>query len=275
MAFPKIEDDFEDVLGKAMRGLGLSEEIVAKQADLSPTALRELLDGHYNDSAAPQVAKVLNLNVSCLHKLARTRQTPVIELPDGIALHNTAFPVPGYEEMTINSYSIVPPGQYEEGFLIDAGASFETIKETRLESGVTGWRLFLTHSHPDHVVHYDELSQSALSTHAPTKEPYKDAVPVREGDTFKLGSWQLSALETPGHSPGGISYSLNGPTSPVVFVGDAIFCYSVGGVKNGYETALDLIRNKLLSLPDETILCPGHGPPTTVAFERKNNPFFA
>ena len=92
---------------------------------------------------------------------------------------------------------------------------------------------------------------------------------------MNFGPWQLTAIETPGHSPGGMSYLLEGAETPVVFVGDALFCYSIGKVAEAYEFALAQIRRKILNMPEETILCPGHGPLTTVAFERSHNPFFA
>ena len=58
-------------------------------------------------------------------------------------------------------------------------------------------------------------------------------------------------------------------------VGDALFAGSIGGVHHGYTATLDSIRREILSLPDDTILFPGHGPLTTVAQEKANNPFFA
>jgi len=67
-----------------------------------------------------------------------------------------------------------------------------------------------------------------------------------------------------------------GPDYKVIFVGDALFCYSIGKVAAAnYAAALSCIRHKILSLPPETIICPGHGPITSVAHEREHNPFFA
>jgi glyoxylase-like metal-dependent hydrolase (beta-lactamase superfamily II) len=272
---PMIEDNFEDVLGKAMRGLNLDAEVVAKRAGLASAVARQLLSGQFDESAIRRIAPVLNLNGESLVQLANNAVSPSIYLPAGITRHNTAFPVPGYEEMTVNSYSLAPPGQSDEGCLVDAGATFESICRERGEAIASNWKLFLTHTHADHIPNYDELSQIASNTYAPVREPYRDAQTVREGEIFNLGSWQLTAIETPGHSPGGMSYLLKGAETPVVFVGDALFCYSIGKVAEGYDSALALIRRKILSMPGETILCPGHGPLTTVDFERKYNPFFA
>ncbi|MGE9296459.1 MAG: MBL fold metallo-hydrolase, partial [Puniceicoccales bacterium] len=62
---------------------------------------------------------------------------------------------------------------------------------------------------------------------------------------------------------------------PVAIVGDALFAGSIGGVRANYHGALKMIRERVLSLPGETILCPGHGPITTVAEELQHNPYFA
>lgn len=272
---PVIEDNFEDVLSKAMRGLGMDVEALAAQAGVRPDALRRLLSGRFEEGAVREVAGELNLNDECLVGLAKRGESPAVDPPDGVVMNTNPFPVPGYEEMTVNSYSLAPPGQSEEGALIDAGASYESIVRARGQPIGSRWKLFLTHTHADHIPNFDELSRLASKSYSPADEPYKDAEPVQPGDFFEIGPWQLKAVETPGHSPGGMSYLLKGAATPVVFVGDALFCYSIGKVDKSYETALNVIRDRILSLPGSTIICPGHGPLTTVEFEKKHNPFFA
>ncbi len=276
MDSPIIEDNFEDVLGKAMRGLGLSANQVAARAELPLASVECLLAGRFEVASARRLARVLDLNGDCLVELAENAVRPSVELPAGIMLHNTPFPVPGYEEMTVNSYSVVPSAQSGEGCLVDAGASFDSILEERAgEVVASNWQFFLTHTHGDHVTNYDALTGKAAQVYAPAEEPYQQAKPVHDGDVFEIGPWKLTAIETPGHSPGGMSYLLQGASMPVVFVGDALFCYSIGKVAADFPRALALIREKLLSLPAETIVCPGHGPLTSVGFERRHNPFFA
>lgn len=275
MSLPVIEDEFEDVLGKAMRGQGLSTRELATRAGISPKKCEKLLSGKFDASAACLAAKALNLNADCLVQLAKKPAKPEVQLPEGIRLHNTPFPVPGYAAMTVNSYSIMPPGSSGGGVFIDAGADFESVLKDVDDADYSKWVLFLTHTHSDHVTHFSKLSRKIAQAYAPADEPYMDALPIRSGDIIETGRWQLTAIGTPGHSPGGMSYLLEGPSPPIVFVGDALFCYSVGKVNTGYEAALSVIEDNLLSLPGETLVCPGHGPPTTVAFERQYNPFFA
>jgi glyoxylase-like metal-dependent hydrolase (beta-lactamase superfamily II) len=78
-----------------------------------------------------------------------------------------------------------------------------------------------------------------------------------------------------GHSKGGITYLVRGLARPVAVVGDAIFAGSMGGGIVSYNDALNTNREQILTLPDETVICPGHGPLTTVGEEKRNNPFFA
>ena len=89
-----------------------------------------------------------------------------------------------------------------------------------------------------------------------------------------IDSLSIKAKHTHGHSVGGMTYLIEGLAKPVAVVGDAIFAGSMGGGMVSYEDALLTNREKIMSLPDDTILCPGHGPLTTVGEEMQNNPFF-
>ena len=89
----------------------------------------------------------------------------------------------------------------------------------------------------------------------------------------RIGSVQLRVMHTPGHSPGGVTLTAPG----VAFCGDLVFRGSVGrtDLPGGSERILlDSIRRRILTLPDATVLYPGHGPETTVGFEKRQNPFF-
>ncbi len=89
-----------------------------------------------------------------------------------------------------------------------------------------------------------------------------------------IGPFQFQLFETPGHSPGSISYYLK--ESGMVFSGDVLFQNSVGrtDLPGGNQIVLfQSIIDKLLTLPDDTIVCPGHGPVTTIEDEKERNPF--
>ncbi len=97
---------------------------------------------------------------------------------------------------------------------------------------------------------------------------------LEEGDVLTLGQVKLKVLHTPGHSVGSIS--LLNEEEKVVFDGDVLFNMGIGRTDltgGSFETLMDSIRNKLLTLPDETIVYSGHGPATTIGHERAGNPF--
>ena len=93
-----------------------------------------------------------------------------------------------------------------------------------------------------------------------------------EGDVIGVGDEEIRVLSTPGHTVGGATFQ----TSIGVFPGDTLFAGSIGRTDlpgGNYDTLIDSIREKILSLPDDTPVYPGHGPPTTVGRERATNPF--
>ncbi len=105
-----------------------------------------------------------------------------------------------------------------------------------------------------------------------------DALPlqgyIKDGDIITLGSLELHVLAVPGHSPGGLAFYL--PKDECVFVGDTILQGGIGRTdlhRGNYETLINSIKTKLLTLPDDTIIYSGHGCPSTIKFEKENNPF--
>ena len=100
----RIEDDFEDVIGKAMAGLNLSSTDLAKKSGLETAEVEFLLAGQLSVAAIRAVAPNLGLSADALVDLAEQAWYPATELPDWVVLLNTPFPVSGYAEMTVNSY---------------------------------------------------------------------------------------------------------------------------------------------------------------------------
>jgi len=99
----------------------------------------------------------------------------------------------------------------------------------------------------------------------------------RANDFIHLGSLRITHRDTPGHAEDGVTYIAG--TWPedaphVALVGDAIFAGSIGRGNQSWELARQKVREQIFSLPDETLICPGHGPLSTVAEEKSNNPFF-
>ena len=142
--------------------------------------------------------------------------------------------------------------------------------------GLTVKLILLTHSHPDHVA---DLSRLRKETGAPVYisklESANGAQGIEEGKRFECGQLKIESRLTSGHSVGGMTFVITGLERPIAVVGDSLFAASMGGGAVSYNDAVRNNLEKILTLPNETIVCPGHGPLTTVGKEKCENPFFA
>ena len=270
-----IEDNFEDVLMKAATGLGLGKHELAEQAGLSVEAVASLLDAEVNAESLRAVAPVLHLDADALVDMANQRWYPDPVEVVGLKCYTTPFPLPGYEEMTVNSY-LVWCSETRVAVAFDTGANIEAICADIQSMGLELHALVITHTHRDHIAAYEQLLSEIEGrvAFAPKLEPYAEADLLEHGDFIEFEGLTVYARQTNGHSPGGMSYVIEGLQQPIAIVGDSLFCLSQGGAARDYALALQNNRERILSLPDPTILCPGHGPMTTVAFEKAHNPFF-
>lgn len=266
-----LEDNAGDVIGKAQRGLGISSSQLEERAGLDLDSARKLRNGSFDDELLDRVAPVLNLSAAALRKLAAGRWEPeTVEEIDGLAMFNTT-----YGDMTVNAYLVWDPAS-RDAVVFDTGASCGGILQRVLQAGLNVELILLTHAHPDHVA---DLGRLRKSTGAPAYiselEPEEGAEPIAEGKRFEVGSLKIDARLTSGHSPGGTTYVVTGLARPIAVVGDSLFAGSMGGGNVSYQDALRNNREKILTLPDETVVCPGHGPLTTVGKEKRDNPFFS
>jgi hypothetical protein len=111
-----LEDNFTDVIGKAQRGLEISDSDLAKQARLDASAIRKLRGGHYNELALFRVAPVLGLGARALADLAQNEYRPDLREIDGLAMFNTT-----YHDMTVNAFLVWDP-KSREAIAFDTGA---------------------------------------------------------------------------------------------------------------------------------------------------------
>ena len=158
----------------------------------------------------------------------------------------------------------------------DTGADcHEMLKHAAVED-LSFRMILLTHAHPDHIADLARLRAGAgAPVYVPENEPVPEAEVIAHGHDFKLGSLSIEARLTSGHSRGGMTYVVSGLARPVAIVGDSLFAGSMGGGAISYQDAVRNNVEKILTLPEETILCPGHGPLTTVGKEKRENAFFA
>jgi len=190
---------------------------------------------------------------------------------------------------------IVGSSTTKQGMVIDPGAEAETILKTVQQTGLCISIIVITHAHIDHVGAIREVQEKSNAQFAiheaekgfvlsapmrmltslgmsPVKSPPRPDRLLKDGDRIDLGDLRFEVLHTPGHSAGGICLSGHG----VVFSGDTLFNLGVGRTDfpgMSHDRLMNSIREKLMVLPDETIVYPGHGSPTTIGDERRGNPF--
>jgi len=195
--------------------------------------------------------------------------------------------------LAANCY-LVACSETGKGVVIDPGGSAGDILREMKKINMEAEAIINTHGHYDHIGAnakikeatgapillcekdikvYQNPAGKGLSIFVKTP-PLPDKY-ISEGDVISFGNQQLKVLETPGHSPGGISL-LAEQDPPLIFTGDTLFNFSIGRTDlpgGSFEGIIRSIKEKIMVLPDEAIVYSGHGPASTVGQERAANPF--
>ncbi len=182
--------------------------------------------------------------------------------------------------------------------IVDPGFDAQQIAQFVETKGLAPAAILNTHGHADHIAGNGALKQrwpecpliisqkeapkltdpvANLSAQfgAAIISPEADRT-VRDGDVISIGDLQIKVRETPGHTCGHVVYLLEDESPMCVFAGDVIFQSSIGRTDfpdGDMETLVRSIRSRLYSLPDDTRVFSGHGPPTTIGQEKRYNPF--
>ena len=195
-----------------------------------------------------------------------------------------------------NCYVLSADRSANECLVVDAGLDGDELAEVLCGQGLTAAALVLTHGHADHIGGVEGLrrafpqirlyvhpldacmlvdAEQNLSSLAGTDLAVGPAdVSVADGDVIEAAGVRLEVIHTPGHTPGGIS--LSNRAEGVVFTGDALFAESVGRTDfpgGDHQQLVAGIRRRLMVLPEQTRVYPGHGPSTTIGWEKCHNPF--
>lgn len=209
----------------------------------------------------------------------------------------STFPVSPFVETTY----ILWTGDDGDAVIVDPGMMASTEREM-IEQFISAHRLnvkyiLITHYHIDHVSsacwakkrfgalilssNEDESMGSTVAMQAhffrlrlDVENPKADRH-LRDGDVLKLGDEEIHAISTPGHSPASLSYYV--PQSNFVITGDTLFSSSIGRTDlpgGNHDTLIDSIKQKLFTLPPDTMVYPGHGSATTIGEEMRFNPYF-
>lgn len=193
----------------------------------------------------------------------------------------------------VNTYLVVNE-KTNGAFILDPGSELDSLLDTVRNDNISIGAIVCTHAHIDHVAGADQVQRAYL---APLylnsmEQEWVKALPVQArmfgvpdpgiptidrdlpaSGTIELAGMSFALLHTPGHSPGSISLYADG----IVFSGDALFNMSIGRTDlpgGDYQTLIKAIQEKLFTLPGDTRVFCGHGPDTTIAQEKRMNPFF-
>lgn len=267
-----LEDGFQDILRKAMVGLRLPRAELARRTGVPAERIDAMLEGDPDGEALRRLAPVLALDADALAGIARGDLYPESgDIPAGFRLATVPF-----GDMTVNSFLLWDGGS-REAALFDTGAAGPLLRFAVAE-GLRVVKIFITHAHRDHVAGAAEVvRETGAELLTEEREPLAGVAAgvFHEGDRFRVGSLEIEARSTCGHSPGQTTFVVEGLSRPVAVVGDSLFAGSMGGAPLAYAGQLDNTARKILTLPGETLVAPGHGPLSTVAWELAHNPFFA
>jgi glyoxylase-like metal-dependent hydrolase (beta-lactamase superfamily II) len=268
-----IEDTFADVIAKAQRGLGISDAELCEKAEVSLADLKAVKAGTLLDAVIRRVARHLSLGPNALEELAHNKWYPKVPaFPHGFSAFTTAF-----EGMGVNSY-LVWDARSKTAVAFDTGADSGEMLDLLRAERLRLEMILITHTHDDHVADLERLArETKADVWSSEKEPvaHPGARLFKENVHFHVGPIAIKTLDTWGHSPGQTTFYVTGLSYPLAVVGDSLFSCSLGGSAEFMREQHKNVAEKILRLPKDTVLACGHGPLTTVAQEKRHNPFFA
>ena len=271
-----LTDSLGEIIAKARQAAGVSLEAAAEAAGLSPALLEQL--ERSGQCAAPinipKLATLIRLHAEKLSRIA----AGWMPAPRDLTLWRELRVITSSRDgLAVNCF-LAWDEVSRDGALFDTGWDATPILELIQQEFVALKHLFLTHTHDDHMAAMgpfrERFPQLRIHTNAKSAPPQHRN---RANDCISLGSLRITNRDTPGHAEDAVTYIIgNWPEDAphVAVVGDTLFAGSIATPHQSAELLRQKIRDQIFSLPADTLLCPGHGPLTTVSEERLYNPFF-
>lgn len=271
----QLEDHVGDIIRKARQAANVSKDEVARAGGLSVVDLERLEDSG-ELAAKPNfeaMAKMTALDGGKLRRIAEGWLPGAIDASGWREVRQ----ITTAQRLSVNCY-LVWDEVTRDAALFDTGWEAAPITKIVQENGLELKHLFITHTHEDHIAALGELRERfpKIRLHSSAKSAPPEQR-NRANDFIHLGNLRITNRETPGHAEDGVTYVVgNFPEDApnVAIVGDCIFAGSIGRGFVSTDLLKQKIREQIFTLPDETLICPGHGPFTTVGLEKANNPFF-
>ena len=272
-----LEDHLGDIIAKARAMSHASAPAAAGAAGISESELSSLeetgnVGGKKINFAA--LAKAIGLDPQKLETIAKgwLPEKKDLSIWRELRVFTTAS-----DDMSVNNYLVWDEVQ-RDAALFDSGMDATPVLNCIAENNLTLRHIFITHSHWDHVEALPKIREAwpKAKVHSGSKNAPVDQR-NKSNEIIHLGGLRVTHRETPGHADDGVTYIVGNwqeDAPHIAIVGDTIFAGSMGRGNPSWDLARQKVREQILSLPPETLLCPGHGPLTTVAEEKKNNPFF-
>jgi hydroxyacylglutathione hydrolase len=250
-----LEDEFSDVLSKAMRGLGLSSSTLADASGIPLHEIEALLRGEMNEAAARAASRSLGLDAEALIALPSYLPQP-IEIP---GIRRIELP---FGQWLVNAWELE-----REGIRILFDTGFGETDILRKISTVGLDAVLITHADRDHIG-----GMAALAAQGIRVITAEDAL---SAGTLIFGSLCFEVVDLSGHFSPAVGYLIHGLECPLMVSGDAIFAGSMGACHTiqTFELASQTLSAALGKTDPTCVILPGHGPATTFAEEIVSNPF--
>jgi len=262
-----LEDDFTHVIRKALAGLELTAPQAAGRAGLEPAAVLDLLAGRWDPAAARALAPALELDAAAL-AAHPDYQPPGCEHP---AVARLDLPFGGDQ---VNAW-LIDGG--DEKLLVDTGCDAGSLAEALADRcPISAIRhVVITHNHRDHTGGIGCFDRSRVAIHGPGESPGWQS--LKPGEELTCGHLRVRIHDLSGHAVPAVGLAISGLDQPLLATGDAMFAGSIGGCPGlaKHRLAKQTLWDTLQAMDPQTLLLPGHGPPTRLDEEWRRNPFLA